>query len=102
MKKRVKERATANRLSQGYLEGGDSDDEGVSLSAIKNKFKKNKRGGKYCNNSQKAKIRKIVQFWEAALFATKAQIYVFGFFFSENVDFSLYVSTRIHICYTNF
>ena len=52
MKKRVKERATANRLSQGYLEGGDSDDEGVSLSAIKNKFKKNKRGGKYCNDSQ--------------------------------------------------
>ena len=49
MKKRVKERATANRLSQGYLEGGDSDDEGgVSLNALKNKYKKggNKRGGK--------------------------------------------------------
>jgi len=49
MKKRVKERATANRLSQGYLEGGDSDDEGgVSLNALKNKYKKggNKRGEK--------------------------------------------------------
>ena len=48
MKKRVKERATANRLTQGYLEGGDSDEEGVSLNALKNKYKKggNKRGGK--------------------------------------------------------
>merc|ERR1711983_737748 len=39
--KRVKERALHNRLSSGYLEGGDSDnDESISLSAIKNKNKK--------------------------------------------------------------
>ena len=44
--KRVKERAMGNRLSSGYLEGGDSDnEEGISLAAIKNKYKRNKRGG---------------------------------------------------------
>ena len=41
--KRVKERAINSRLSSGYLEGGDSEEEGVSLAAIKNKYKK---GGK--------------------------------------------------------
>jgi len=41
--KRVKEGASKRALSSGYLEGGDSDDEGgVSLAAIKNKYKKNK------------------------------------------------------------
>ena len=46
MVKRVKERGQHSRLSSGYLEGGDSDDEGgVSLNAIKNKFKKKKAGG---------------------------------------------------------
>jgi len=45
MVKRVKERGQHSRLSSGYLEGGDSDDEGgVSLNAIKNKFKKKKGG----------------------------------------------------------
>merc|ERR1739844_38438 len=46
MVKRVKERGQHSRLSSGYLEGGDSDDEGgVSLAAIKNKYKKKKAGG---------------------------------------------------------
>ena len=46
MVKRVKERGQSSRLSSGYLEGGDSDDEGgVSLAAIKNKYKKKKAGG---------------------------------------------------------
>jgi len=41
--KRTKEGASKRNLSTGYLEGGDSDDEGaVSLAAIKNKYKKNK------------------------------------------------------------
>ncbi len=46
--KRTKERALHNRLSSGYLEGADSDnEEGISLSAIKNKYKKGKgRGAK--------------------------------------------------------
>lgn len=45
--KRVKERAPGGRLSAGYLEGGDSDNEdGISLAAIKNKYKRNnKKGG---------------------------------------------------------
>ena len=41
---RKKERVTGRGLSKGYLEGGDSDEDGVSLSAIKNKFKKGKKG----------------------------------------------------------
>merc|ERR1739844_433778 len=47
MVKRVKERGQHSRLSSGYLEGGDdSDDEGgVSIAAIKNKYKKKKAGG---------------------------------------------------------
>lgn len=44
---RVKERAQKGRLTSGYLEGGDSDnEESISLAAIKNKYKRNKRGGK--------------------------------------------------------
>ncbi len=45
--KRIKERAQSSRLSSGYLEGGDSDNEdgAISLAAIKNKYKRNKRGG---------------------------------------------------------
>ena len=43
--KRVKERGAHRSLSGGYLEGGDSDEEGVSLAALKNKYKKN-RGSK--------------------------------------------------------
>ena len=46
MVKRTKERGQHSRLSSGYLEGGDSDDEGgVSIAAIKNKYKKKKAGG---------------------------------------------------------
>ena len=45
--KRVKERGAHRSLSGGYLEGGDSDEEGVSLAALKNKYKKN-RGSKIC------------------------------------------------------
>merc|ERR1719245_585288 len=46
MVKRGKERAQSNRLSSGYLEGGDSDDDpSTSIAAIKNKYKKNKAGG---------------------------------------------------------
>ena len=37
---RVREKATSRGLSKGYLEGGDSDEEGFSISAIKNKYKK--------------------------------------------------------------
>jgi len=49
--KRVKERALHNRLSSGYLEGGDSDnDESISLSAIKNKYKKNKKKHNYSSD----------------------------------------------------
>lgn len=49
--KRVKERALHNRLSSGYLEGGDSDnDESISLSAIKNKYKKNKKKQNYSSD----------------------------------------------------
>ena len=44
--KRVKERGAHRSLSGGYLEGGDSDEEGVSLAALKNKYKKNKGGRK--------------------------------------------------------
>lgn len=45
--KRVRERAQSSRMTSGYLEeeGGDSDQEdGISLAAIKNKYKKNKKG----------------------------------------------------------
>merc|ERR1712029_544867 len=48
--KRVKERGAHRSLSGGYLEGGDSDEEGVSLAALKNKYKKN-RGNKKQNYS---------------------------------------------------
>lgn len=49
MVNRKKERVTGRGLSKGYLEGGDSDEDGVSLSAIKNKFKKGagKKGPDY-------------------------------------------------------
>ena len=40
MVNRKKERATGRNLSKGYLEGGDSDEDGVSLAQIKNKYKK--------------------------------------------------------------
>lgn len=41
IKKRVREKGASSRLSAGYLEGEDEDDEGtISLSAIKNKYKK--------------------------------------------------------------
>ena len=40
MAKRTKERATGRNLSKGYLEGGDSDEDGVSLAQIKSKYKK--------------------------------------------------------------
>merc|ERR1719373_1396685 len=40
MDNRKKERATGRNLSKGYLEGGDSDEDGVSLAQIKSKYKK--------------------------------------------------------------
>merc|ERR1712060_395703 len=40
MVNRKKERATGRNLSKGYLEGGDSDEDGVSLAQIKSKYKK--------------------------------------------------------------
>merc|ERR1711994_472251 len=40
MVNRKKERATGRNLAKGYLEGGDSDEDGVSLAEIKNKYKK--------------------------------------------------------------
>lgn len=40
MVNRKKERAAGRNLSKGYLEGGDSDEDGVSLAQIKNKYKK--------------------------------------------------------------
>jgi len=53
--KRVKEGASKRALSSGYLEGGDSDDEGaVSLAAIKNKYKKNKGNKKQAYSSDDA------------------------------------------------
>jgi Leo1-like protein. len=45
--KRTREKGASSRLSAGYLEGDDDDDEGaISLSAIKNKYnaKKNPAG----------------------------------------------------------
>ena len=41
---RGRERATSRGLSKGYLEGGDSDEEGFSINAIKNKYKKGGSG----------------------------------------------------------
>ncbi|XP_040563641.1 uncharacterized protein Atu [Lepeophtheirus salmonis] len=43
--RRVKERSTSKGLSGGFLEDG-SDEEGVSLSAIKNKYKKGRKDNK--------------------------------------------------------
>jgi RNA polymerase-associated protein LEO1 len=43
--KRMREKAPGRGLTTGYLEGGDSDEEGISIAAIKNKYKKNKKGG---------------------------------------------------------
>ncbi|XP_052800320.1 RNA polymerase-associated protein LEO1-like [Mya arenaria] len=46
-KRRVRERAHGKGLSGGYLEGyeDDEDEEGISISAIKNKYKPGRRGG---------------------------------------------------------
>ena len=41
---RIREKASSRGLSKGYLEGGDSDEEGVSISAIKNRYKKGGAG----------------------------------------------------------
>merc|ERR1711997_909054 len=43
MVNRKKERATWGGLSKGYLEGGDSDEDGISLAKLKSQYKK---GGK--------------------------------------------------------
>ena len=43
MVNRKKERATGRGLSKGYLEGGDSDEDGISLAKLKSQYKK---GGK--------------------------------------------------------
>ena len=43
--KRLREKATSRGLSTGYLEGADSDEEDISIAAIKNKYKKNKKAG---------------------------------------------------------
>lgn len=43
--KRMREKVTGRGLTTGYLEGGDSDEEDISIAAIKNKYKKNKKGG---------------------------------------------------------
>ena len=54
MVNRKKERATGRNLSKGYLEGGDSDEDGVSLAQIKSKYKKgsgSKASGKTLINS---------------------------------------------------
>ena len=40
MVNRKKERATGRKISTGYLENADSDEDGVSLAQIKNKYKK--------------------------------------------------------------
>ena len=37
---RIRDRASNRGLTKGYLEGGDSDEEGFSINAIKNKYKK--------------------------------------------------------------
>ena len=42
--KRMREKVTGRGLTTGYLEGADSDDEDISIAAIKNKYKKNKQG----------------------------------------------------------
>jgi hypothetical protein len=44
--KRMREKAPGRGLTAGYLEGADSDEEDISIAAIKNKYKKNKKGGK--------------------------------------------------------
>ena len=46
--KRMREKVTGRGLTTGYLEGGDSDEEDISIAAIKNKYKKNKKGGYIC------------------------------------------------------
>ncbi len=43
--KRLREKVTNRGLSAGYLEGADSDEEDISIAAIKNKYKKNKKAG---------------------------------------------------------
>lgn len=45
--KRMREKVTGRGLTTGYLEGGDSDEEDISIAAIKNKYKKNKKGGNF-------------------------------------------------------
>ena len=42
--KRVRDAASRRGLSSGYLEGSDDDEEGVSLSKIKNTFKRGAKG----------------------------------------------------------
>ncbi len=42
--RRFRDKARSRGLTAGYLEGGESDEEGVSIAAIKNKYKKNKKG----------------------------------------------------------
>ena len=37
--KRIRDTASRKGLSSGYLEGSEDEEEGVSLSAIKNKYK---------------------------------------------------------------
>jgi hypothetical protein len=45
--KRLREKVTNRGLSAGYLEGADSDEEDISIAAIKNKYKKNKKAGNH-------------------------------------------------------
>ena len=59
----MREKVTGRGLTTGYLEGADSDDEDISIAAIKNKYKKNKQGNnilsiknKYKKNKQGNKI----------------------------------------------
>ncbi len=43
--RRMREKVTTRGISGGYLEGNESDEEeGVSLAAIKNKYKRGKKG----------------------------------------------------------
>ena len=62
--KRMREKVTGRGLTTGYLEGGDSDEEDISIAAIKNKYKKNKKGGK---NSSPPPPRKSNCFWVKSL-----------------------------------
>ena len=56
--KRMREKVTGRGLTTGYLEGADSDEEDISIAAIKNKYKKNKQGTDTTQNQDYIKCLK--------------------------------------------